>query len=114
MKSSDITVIAVPTYGCRVASLYYAFAGRRQGIIKRHEESKKKLLDKIVALIVVGNISAGGDLAHHKIILDHNNCKHPLSAKLSQPAECGQDSIYGTLMEDEVVKDNRHIGRLNT
>ena len=105
MKEADIIVLAVPTYGGKAASLYCAFTERAQGIIKTYEEFKSSVLNKIIALIVIGNIPAGGDLAYHTVILDHYDCKHPPPSLLLQSTEYGQGSIYGTLLEDKKVRD---------
>jgi multimeric flavodoxin WrbA len=105
MKEADIIVLAVPTYGGKAASLYCAFTERTQGIIKSYEEFKNTILNKIIALIVIGNILAGGDLAYHTVILDHKDCKYPLQSVLLQADEYGKGSIYGNLMEDDRVRD---------
>jgi multimeric flavodoxin WrbA len=109
MKEADIIVVAVPTYRGKAASLYCAFTERGQGIIKSYNEFKNTILNKIIALIVIGNIPAGGDLAYHMVILDHHDCKYPPPALLLQSAEYSQSSLSGTLIEDEKVK-----GRLDT
>jgi len=105
MKEADIIVLAVPTYGGKAASLYCAFTERTQGIIKSYEEFKNTILNKIIALIVIGNIPAGGDLAYHTVILDHKDCKYPLQSVLLQADEYEKGSIYGNLLEDEKVRD---------
>jgi len=105
MKEADIIVLAVPTYGGKAASLYCAFTERTQGIIKSYEEFKSTILNKIIALIVIGNIPAGGDLAYHTVILDHKDCKYPLQSVLLQADEYSKGSIYGNLIEDERVRD---------
>lgn len=105
MKEADIIVLAVPTYGGKAASLYCAFEERAQGIIKDSEEFEQCVSRKITALIVIGNIPAGGDLAYHTVILDHYDCKYPPPSLLLQSAEYGQTSVSGTLIEDEKVRD---------
>jgi multimeric flavodoxin WrbA len=105
MKEADIIVLAVPTYGGKASSLYCAFTERTQGIIKSYEEFKNTILNKIIALIVIGNIPAGGDLAYHTVILDHKDCKYPLQSVLLQADEYEKGSIYGNLLEDERVRD---------
>jgi multimeric flavodoxin WrbA len=105
MKEADIIVLVVPTYGGKASSLYCAFTERTQGIIKSYEEFKNTILNKIIALIVIGNIPAGGDLAYHTVILDHKDCKYPPSSLLLQAAEYDRGSIYGNLLEDERVRD---------
>jgi len=57
-----------------------------------------------MALIVIGNVPAGGDLAYHTVILDHHDCKYPPSSLLLQSAEYGQSSVLGTLIEDEKAR----------
>jgi hypothetical protein len=43
--------------------------------------------------------------SHITVILDHKDCKHPPSTILLQPSEYGQGSLYGTLTENEKVRD---------
>jgi multimeric flavodoxin WrbA len=105
MKEADIIVLAVPTYGGKAAGLYCAFTERAQGIAKSYEEFKDSMLNKIITLIVIGNIPAGGDLAYHTLVLDHRDCKNPPPSVLLQPAEYDQTSLHGTLTEDERVRD---------
>jgi multimeric flavodoxin WrbA len=105
MKEADVILLTVPTYSGKPASIYNAFTERAQGIIKDYKEFKNTILNKIIAIIVIGNIPAGGDLAYHTVILDHHDCKYPLPSLLIQAAEYGQGSIYGTLTENEKVRD---------
>ena len=105
MKEVDIIVLAVPTYGSKPAGLYCAFSERGQGIIRSCEEIEQYVSGKIIALIVMGNIPAGGDLVYHTVILDHYECKCPPPSLLLQSAEYGQGSVLGTLIEDEKVRD---------
>jgi len=105
MEEADIIVFAVPTYGGKPASLYCAFTERAQGIIRNFEEFKETVLNKVIALIVVGNIPAGGDLAYHTVILDHYDCKYPPPSLLLSSAEFGQSFIHGTLLEEGKVRD---------
>jgi len=105
MKEVDIIVLAVPTYGGKTAGLYSAFTERAQGIFKSYEKIKNTILSKIMALIVIGNVPAGGDLAYHTVVSDHRDCKHPPLTLLLQPVEYGQSSLYGTLTEDENVRN---------
>ncbi|MEM3641959.1 MAG: flavodoxin family protein [Candidatus Bathyarchaeia archaeon] len=105
MKEADVIILAVPTYGAKPAGLYSAFAERAQGIFKGYEEFKNTILNKIIALIVIGNVPAGGDLTYHSIILDHYDCKNPPLSLLLQSAEYGRGSIYGDLLENGKVRD---------
>lgn len=83
MKEADIIVLAVPTYSGKASGLYCAFTERAQGIIESYEEFKDKILNKIIALIVIGNVPAGGDLAYHAVILDHRDSKYPASISVA-------------------------------
>jgi multimeric flavodoxin WrbA len=68
LKETDVILLAIPTYGGKPASIYSAFIERAQGIIKNYEEFKSTILNKIIALIVIGNVPAGGDLAYHMVL----------------------------------------------
>jgi len=106
MKEADIIVLAIPTYGGKPASLYCAFTERAQELVtKNYEEFQNTVLNKIIALIVIGNIPAGGDLAYHMVVLDHRDWNYPPPSLLLQSAEYGQRSINGTLVEDQRVRD---------
>ncbi|MGQ9624703.1 MAG: flavodoxin family protein [Candidatus Bathycorpusculaceae bacterium] len=105
MKEADVIILAIPTYGGKPAGLYSAFTERAQGVFKGYEEFKNAILTKIIALIVIGNVPAGGDLTYHSVILDHYDCKNPPPSILLQPAEYGRGSICGDLLEDEKVRD---------
>lgn len=98
-------MLAVPTYGGKASSLYCAFTERAQGIIKSSEEFEQYVSRKNIALIVIGNIPAGGDLVYHTVVLDHYECKCPPLSLLLQSAEYGQSSVLGTLIEDKKVRD---------
>jgi multimeric flavodoxin WrbA len=93
MKEADIVVLAVPTYRGKPASLYCAFTERAQGIVESYEEFKDKILNKIIALIVIGNVPAGGGLAYHTVILDHRDSRYPPPSALLQSTEYGQSSV---------------------
>lgn len=104
MKNSDIVLIAVPTYGGRPASLYSAFKERAQTLVtKSYESFKINILSKFVALIVIGNVPAGGDLAYHTVICDHLAFDCAAPSILLQSTEYAQRSINGTLIEDKLV-----------
>jgi multimeric flavodoxin WrbA len=105
MKEADVIILAIPTYGGKPAGIYSAFAERAQGVFKGYEEFKNTILNKIIALIVIGNVPAGGDLTYHSIILDHYDCKNPPPSLLLQSDEYGKGSIYGDLLEYEKVRD---------
>ena len=104
MRNSDIIIMAVPTYGGKPASLYDAFRERAQTLItKSYESFKSDILSKFVALIVIGNVSAGGDLAYHTVICDHLAFECAAPSILLQSAEYAQRSIDGTLIKNKLV-----------
>jgi multimeric flavodoxin WrbA len=105
MKKADVIVLAVPTYGGKAAGLYCAFTERGQAVFKNYEEFKDTILTKIVGLIVVGNVPAGGDIAYHTVVLDHRDCEHPPCSILLQAAEYGRSSLQGNLIDDGKIKD---------
>jgi multimeric flavodoxin WrbA len=100
MGNSDIVLIAVPTYGGRPASLYSAFQERAQTLATKSYES---IMSKFVALIVIGNVPAGGDLAYHTVVSDHLAFKCAAPSILLQSTEYAQRSINGTLIKDKLV-----------
>jgi len=105
MKEADIIVFAVPTYGGKAASLYCAFTERGQAVFKSYAEFKSTILTKIMALIVIGNVPAGGDIAYHTVVSDYLDCKYPPPSILLQAAEYGQSSLRGNLVDDQKIRD---------
>ncbi|MBX5320613.1 MAG: flavodoxin family protein [Candidatus Bathyarchaeota archaeon] len=105
MQEADVVILAIPTYSGKPAGIYSAFKERAQGVFKGYEEFKSTILNKIIALIVIGNVPAGGDLTYHSVILDHYDCKNPPPSILLQSAEYSRGSLYGDLLEDEKVRD---------
>jgi multimeric flavodoxin WrbA len=105
MKAAAIIVLAVPTYGGKAASLYSAFTERGQAMFRNYEEFKSTILTKIIALIVIGNVPAGGDIAYHTVVSDYLECKYPPSSILLQAAEYGQSSLRGNLIDNQKIRD---------
>lgn len=106
MRGADVIVLAVPTYCGKPAGLYQAFSERALGAFKGYENFKRILLDqKIIALIVIGNVPAGGDVAYHIVILDHYNCRYPPPSLLLQPEEYNQSSLSGTLTAEPKIRE---------
>ena len=104
MKKADIIVMAVPTYGGNVSGLYRAWTERGQAFFKTYEDFVQTVLTKTIALIVIGNVPAGGTLAYHTIVFDHYEAKIAPPAILLQSVEYGQSSLAGTLIEDPRVR----------
>jgi len=103
MKQADILIFAVPTYGGNVSGLYKAFQERAQGIFKEYENFVDVILSKVIGLIVIGNVPAGGELAYHSAIMDYYDAKY-FTAILLQSAEYGKASIKGDLIENQEIK----------
>jgi len=103
MRTANIVVIAVPTYGGNVSGLYRAFLERGHGIFKSESDYEQYVASKIFGFIVIGNIPAGGDMTYHTVIYDFKDSKHPSSGVLLQPREYGQVSLQGTLIKEEKI-----------
>jgi len=105
MRTANIVVIAVPTYGGNTSGLYRAFLERGQGILKSTGDYEQYVASKILGIIVIGNIPAGGDMTYHTVIYDFKGSKHPPSAILLQPREYRQVSLQGTLTKEKKIYD---------
>lgn len=105
MKEADILALGVPTYGSKPSSLYSAFSERTQGNVKNYDEFKTTILNKIMALTVIGNVPASGDPAYHTVISDQRDCKYPPSAPLLQATGYQQGSLQAILAENRKVRD---------
>ena len=105
VKESNVTVLAVPTYGGNVSGLYKAWAEHGQAVFKDYQDLVQTILKKVIALIVVVNIPAGGDLVYYTVISDHYEAKIARTAILLQSTEYGQSSLTGTLTQDKRVRD---------
>ena len=102
-EDADILIFAVPTYGGHLSSLYFAFAERSQGIYKNFQECTEKLLKKI-NFIIIGNLSAGGDMALHEALYNFANLDFWPETLLLPAREYGKSSISGDLIEVPEVK----------
>jgi multimeric flavodoxin WrbA len=105
MRTANIVVMAVPTYGGNTSGLYRAFLERGHGIFKSESDYEQHVTRKIFGFIVIGNIPAGGDMTYHTVIYDFKDSKHPPSGILLQPREYGQVSLHGTLIKEKKVCD---------
>ncbi|MGB9717410.1 MAG: flavodoxin family protein [Thermoproteota archaeon] len=101
--SADILIFSIPTYGGHLSSLYFAFAERSQAVFKSFQECKEKLLKKI-NFIIIGNLSAGGDMALHEALYSFVNLSFWPETLLFPAREYGRSSIKGDLINDPEVK----------
>lgn len=99
---ADILIFAVPTYGGHLSSIYFAFAERSQGIFKSLPKWKK--LFKKINFIIIGNLSAGGDMALHEALYNFANLDFRPETLLFPAREYGRSSINGDLIEIPEVK----------
>ncbi len=100
---SDIVIFSIPDYSGHLSSLYFAFTERAQGKIDNYDKYIEKYLKKI-NFIVVGNLSAGGDMALHQALYDFSNRDFFPETLLFSSREYGLSSIAGNLIENDVVK----------
>ncbi len=107
MKAADHILFAMPTYGGRLSAIFQAFRERTSGLdrlFKDFEEFQQSFLNKIKGIIVIGNLTAGGDMSLHEALVDFYNIEQP-DAILLQANEYGRSSLKGDLIEAEAVKE---------
>ena len=102
-ENADIVIFAIPTYGAHLSSMYFAFAERSQAIFKSFDHYTKSFLKK-VNFIIVGNLSAGGDMALHEALYNFANLGFWPEVLLFPSREYGKNSIKGDLIEVPEVK----------
>ncbi len=109
-QTADSLVFAVPTYGGHLSSLYFAFKERGQSV-------RCKDFLKRVNLIVIGNLSSGGDMALHEALYDFTVSPETL---LLSADEYGRHSLEGDLIEVSAVRlaldrfADRIMGRIHS
>ncbi|WP_313342452.1 flavodoxin family protein [Sedimentibacter sp.] len=107
LKAEKI-IFAIPTFSGHLASSYFEFWERAQSIFKNNEVYENSFLRKI-NLIIIGNLSFGGDMALHEALHCFTNREfHPEVALLSS-REYNKSSIKGDLIESQEVKNKLSI-----
>jgi multimeric flavodoxin WrbA len=101
---ADTVIFAVPTYGGHLASLYLAFAERAQYAHRGFGDFEADFLRKINFLII-GNLSAGGDMALHEALYDFANLGFWPETLLFPAREYGRSSLDGDLIENGAVRE---------
>ncbi|MGB3341634.1 MAG: flavodoxin family protein [bacterium] len=109
---ADILIFAVPTYGGHLSSIYFAFAERSQGIFKSLPGWKE--LIKKINFIIIGNLSAGGDMALHEALYNFANLDFWPETLLFPAREYDRSSTMGDLIEIPEVKKrlDRFVGMI--
>jgi len=105
VKDADILIFAIPTYGSNVSGLYKAWAERGQAIMKRLEDYKEYIADKIKGYIVIGSVP-GGDKTFHVVMPEYCESEYKTAAVLLQPDESGNSKAWldGNMIESDLVK----------
>jgi multimeric flavodoxin WrbA len=102
-READVVIFAVPTYGGHLASVYFAFAERAQSVYKSFADFEADFLRK-VNFIIIGNLSAGGDMALHEALYGFTNRDFWPETLLFSSREYGQSSLEGTLVDNSEVR----------
>lgn len=102
-RKADALIFAVPDYGGHLASVYFAFAERAQFEFRKFALFEKEFLRK-VNFLIVGNLSAGGDMALHEALYGFANRSFWPETLLLPAREYAQSSLKGNLMESPDVK----------
>ena len=100
---ADVVIFAVPTYGGHLASLYLAFAERAQYAHRGFADFEADFLKK-VNFLIIGNLSAGGDMALHEALYDFANLGFWPETLLFPAREYGRSSLDGDLAESSEVR----------
>lgn len=102
-KESDLSIFAIPTYGGHLSGLYMAFGERGQSQFSSWEEFQQDFSSKL-NLIIIGNLSSGGDMALHEALSDFYNLNPLPETLLLSAREWGRDSLKGDLVEEPELR----------
>jgi len=101
---ADKIIFAIPTFSGHLASSYFTFWERSQGVFKDNDQYEKDFLKKI-NIIVIGNITSGGDMALHEALYSFTNRSFYPETILLSSREYDRSSIKGDLMESTEVRN---------
>jgi len=111
VKDADWLLLAVPCYGGHAPAIYKAWVERvphlpelNQLLKKDSERFQNLFLNKIKGIIIIGNLTAMGDMTLHEAMTDFYNVEPP-EAILIQSREFGLSSLKGNLTENPAVKE---------
>ena len=102
-KNADKIIFALPTFRGHLPALYFAFSERLQGIYMDNIDLDDILFKK-VNLIIIGNLSSGGDMALHEALYEYANKPFCPETLLLSSREYDRKSIHGDLIDDNLVK----------
>jgi len=108
LEEANIVLFGVPNYGGHISGLYRAFSERMQ--VLNAEQIERDFLSKPKGFIIIGNLSAGGDMVLHEVMCDFHNLKIWPEAVLLSAREYGRNSLKGDLLESLDV--TRRLDRL--
>ncbi|MFA6940502.1 MAG: flavodoxin family protein [Clostridiaceae bacterium] len=100
---SDIIILALPTYRGHLPSSYFTFSERLQGYFKTDKSYEDDFLKKI-NIILIGNLSSGGDMALHEALYGFLNREFYPETILLSSRDYDRKSINGDLIDDDLVK----------
>lgn len=101
---ADKIIFAIPTFSGNLASSYFKFWERSQSFFKDNVQYEDTFLRKI-NLIIIGNISSGGDMALHEALYNFTNREFYPEVILLSSREYNSSSIQGNLIESDDVKN---------
>ncbi len=102
-KDANLSIFAIPTYGGHLSGLYMAFGERGQSQFSDWEEFRQGFSSK-VNLIIIGNLSSGGDMALHEALCDFYNLDPPPETLFLSARQWGNNSLKGDLVKELGVK----------
>lgn len=102
--SADKIIFILPVYRGHPASTYFQFTERGEGFFRLDTERDESYRKK-VNLIVIGNITAGGETAMREAMSDFSDDEYSPQSLLLSSIEYGRRSINGDLIEDSRVRD---------
>lgn len=102
--AADKIIFAIPTFCGHLASSYFKFWERSQSIFEDDTKYEDYFLKKI-NLIVIGNLSSGGDMALHEALYSFTNREFYPEVILLSSRDYNKSSIKGDLVESDEVKN---------
>ncbi len=99
LEEIDLALFGVPNYVGHSCGLYRGFIERAQAL-----RAGCNLWKVPKGLVVLGNISAGGDMVLHEVLYDFYNAESRPEAVLIPAREYGRVSIKGDLIESPDVR----------
>ena len=110
-RDADGLLIAVPCYGGHTPAIYKAWTERvphlpeLNQLVKRDFAKFQELfLNKIKGFIIIGNLTAMGDMTLHEVLVDFYNVEPP-DVLLIQSREYSAGALKGNLIEIPAVRE---------